>query len=175
MSILLPHFLNEGRGTLDVYFSRVYNPIWTNPADGFSWMEAPSPTRQGMLRTPLTPTWSETAGFKDYVLPMGVGTERHDVASFETHNGRWIGFRQPVMRCLPRSGERADRRPAPTSSTSGEVWEENGARIDLSWRIDPDGSRGIRQWFESDEVPGTPITVDEYYGTSVRELGTGSG
>ncbi len=28
MSILLPHFLNEGRGTLDVYFSRVYNPIW---------------------------------------------------------------------------------------------------------------------------------------------------
>ena len=39
MSILLPHFLNEGRGKLDTYFSRVYNPIWTNP-DGFSWMEA---------------------------------------------------------------------------------------------------------------------------------------
>ena len=39
MSILLPHFLQDGRGKLDVYFSRVYNPIWTNP-DGFSWMEA---------------------------------------------------------------------------------------------------------------------------------------
>ena len=39
LSILLPHFLKEGRGKLDVYFSRVYNPVWTNP-DGFSWLEA---------------------------------------------------------------------------------------------------------------------------------------
>jgi anaerobic selenocysteine-containing dehydrogenase len=38
MSYLLPHFLKEGRGRLDVYFTRVYNPLWTNP-DGFSWME----------------------------------------------------------------------------------------------------------------------------------------
>ena len=38
MSFLLPHFLKEDRGRLDVYFTRVYNPLWTNP-DGFSWME----------------------------------------------------------------------------------------------------------------------------------------
>ena len=38
MSILLPHLLKQGRGKLDVYFTRVYNPIWTNP-DGFSWLE----------------------------------------------------------------------------------------------------------------------------------------
>ena len=31
MSILLPHFLREGRGKLDTYFTRVYNPVWTNP------------------------------------------------------------------------------------------------------------------------------------------------
>ena len=48
MSILLPHFLHEGRGTLDVYFSRVYNPIWTNP-DGFAWMEALTDESQGRL------------------------------------------------------------------------------------------------------------------------------
>ncbi|HEY0430333.1 MAG TPA: molybdopterin-dependent oxidoreductase, partial [Pyrinomonadaceae bacterium] len=29
MSFLLPHFLREGRGKLDVYFTRVYNPVWT--------------------------------------------------------------------------------------------------------------------------------------------------
>ena len=39
MSMLLPHFLLDGRGKLDTYFSRVYNPVWTNP-DGFSWLEA---------------------------------------------------------------------------------------------------------------------------------------
>ena len=38
MSFLLPHFLKEKRGKVDVYFTRVYNPVWTNP-DGFSWME----------------------------------------------------------------------------------------------------------------------------------------
>jgi anaerobic selenocysteine-containing dehydrogenase len=31
----------------------------------------------------------------------------------------------------------------------GEVWEENEFWIELSWRIDPDGSLGIRKFFES--------------------------
>src|SRR5262249_55178220 len=31
MSFLLPHFLKEGRGKLDTYITRVYNPVWTNP------------------------------------------------------------------------------------------------------------------------------------------------
>ncbi|GIX48862.1 MAG: hypothetical protein KatS3mg131_3073 [Candidatus Tectimicrobiota bacterium] len=38
MSFLLPHFLKEGRGRLDTYFTRVYNPVWTNP-DGATWIE----------------------------------------------------------------------------------------------------------------------------------------
>ena len=77
MSILLPHFLKEGRGSLEVYFSRVYNPIWTNP-DGFSWIEALRDEDKVGCHVALTPTWSETAWFADYVLPMGVGAERHD-------------------------------------------------------------------------------------------------
>ena len=36
MSFLLPHFLKEGRGNVAMYFTRVYNPVWTNP-DGMSW------------------------------------------------------------------------------------------------------------------------------------------
>ena len=165
MSILLPHFLAEGRGRLEVYFSRVYNPVWTNP-DGFSWLEALKDPDKVACHVALTPTWSETAVFADYVLPMGVGAERHDVASFETHAGRWIGFRQPVLRRF------AEIRGADVANGSrthefnpGEVWEENEFWIDLSWRIDPDGSMGIRRWFESTERPGTPMSVDEYYGS----------
>jgi hypothetical protein len=45
----------------------------------------------------------------------------------------------------------------------GEVWEENEFWFELSWQIDPDGSLGIRRWFESREHPGERITVDEYY------------
>jgi len=164
LSILLPHFLNEGRGRLDTYFSRVYNPIWTNP-DGFSWLEALRDPDKVGCHVALTPTWSETAWFADYVLPMGVASERHDLASFETHAGRWIGFRQPVMR---RYAELHGASLGPETRSHeynpGEVWEENEFWIDLSWRIDPDGALGIRRWFESDERPGEPITVDEYYG-----------
>jgi len=37
MSHILPHMVKDGRGTMDVYFTRVFNPVWTYP-DGFSWI-----------------------------------------------------------------------------------------------------------------------------------------
>ncbi len=164
-SILLPHFLKEGRGKVDTYFSRVYNPIWTNP-DGFSWLEALTNEDLVGCHVALTPTWSESAWFADYVLPMGNGAERHDVASYETHSGRWIGFRQPVFRV------NAEKEGRPVNRTweanPGEVWEENEFWIDLSWKIDPDNSLGIREHFESNVNPGTPLGIDEYYDMMFR-------
>ncbi|MBA3741734.1 molybdopterin-dependent oxidoreductase [Sporichthya sp.] len=160
MSILLPHFLAEGRGVMDVYFSRVFNPIWTYP-DGFTWMKALSDPEKVRCHVALTPTWSETAEFADYVLPMGHSTERHDTHSYETHAARWLGFRQPVKRVA------MDKLGMPYTDTRdsnpGEVWEENELWFELSWRIDPDGSMGIRQHFESKYRPGEKVTVDEYY------------
>ena len=161
MSFLLPHFLKEGRGRLDTYFTRVYNPVWTNP-DGFSWIEVLRDEELVGLHVALTPTWSETAYFADFVLPMGHASERHDVTSYEQYDGQFIAFRQPVLR------EARSRRGDPASDTRevnpGEVWEENELWIELSWRIDPDGSLGIRQFFESRERPGERLSVDEYYG-----------
>jgi anaerobic selenocysteine-containing dehydrogenase len=160
MSILLPHLLGDGRGHLEVYFSRVYNPIWTNP-DGFSWMEALTDREKVGCHVALTPTWSETATFADYVLPMGHATERHDTHSYETHAGRWLGFRQPVRRV---AFEKLGREFTDTRDTNpGEVWEENEFWFELSWRIDPDGALGIRKYFESPYRPGERVTVDEYY------------
>ncbi len=161
MSILLPYLLKEERGRLEVYFSRVYNPVWTNP-DGFSWLEVLTDEEKVGLHVALTPTWSETAWFADYVLPMGVGSERHDTHSYETHSGQWLGFRQPVLRV---AGERDGKTYERTHEANpGEVWEESEFWIDLSWHIDPDGSLGIRKWFESPNDPSRPITMDEYYG-----------
>jgi anaerobic selenocysteine-containing dehydrogenase len=160
LSFLLPHFLREGRGRLDVYFTRVYNPVWTNP-DGFSWIEALTDEELVGLHVALTPTWSETAFFADYVLPVGVGSERHDVHSYEQYDGQWVGFRQPVLRT---ARERLGQHVSDTREVNpGEVWEENELWIELSWRIDPDGSLGIRRWFESQERPGEKLTVEEYY------------
>jgi anaerobic selenocysteine-containing dehydrogenase len=161
MSILLPHFLREGRGKLSVYFSRVYNPVWTNP-NGFGWIEALCDPDKVGLHAALTPTWSETAYFADYVLPMGLASERHDLHSYETHDAQWLGFRQTVLRA---ARERLGQTSSDSRETNpGEVWEENEFWIELSWRIDPDGSLGIRRYFESSKEPGTKLGVDEYYG-----------
>jgi anaerobic selenocysteine-containing dehydrogenase len=161
MSFLLPHLLKEGRGKLDTYFTRVYNPVWTNP-DGFSWIEALTDEKLVGCHAALTPTWSETAYFADYVLPMGLGPERHDIHSYETHDAQWLGFRQPVMRAARQrnGGEVNDTREV----NPGEVWEENEFWMELTWRIDRDGSLGIRQFVESKKNPGERLSVDEYYG-----------
>jgi anaerobic selenocysteine-containing dehydrogenase len=45
----------------------------------------------------------------------------------------------------------------------GEVWEEDEFWIALSWHVDPDGSLGIRQHFESPYRPGERVTITEYY------------
>ncbi len=160
MSFLLPHFLKEGRARLEVYFTRVYNPVWTNP-DGFSWIEALTDETKVGLHVALTPTWSETAYFADYILPMGLASERHDTHSYEQYDGQWVGFRQPVLKAVrERRGETVtDTREV----NPGEVWEENEFWIELSWRIDPDGSMGIRKYYESKKNPGQKLSIDEYY------------
>jgi anaerobic selenocysteine-containing dehydrogenase len=160
MSFLLPHILKNKNKRLEVYISRVHNPVWTNP-DGFSWIEMLADETKVGMHVALTPVWCETAQFADYVLPTGLGPERHDLHSYETHASQWIGFRQPVGRV---ARERAGQSPNTTLGTNpGEVWEENEFWIELSWHLDPDGSRKIRQHFESPYRPGQKITIHEYY------------
>ena len=160
MSFCLPHMLAEGRGDVDVYFTRVYNPLWINP-DGFMWMEALRDPDKIKCHVALTPTWNESAWFADYVLPMGHSGERHDLMSQETHAGQWIAFRQPVRRvAMERAGKQIDRT---YEANPGEVWEESEFWIDLSVAMDPDGALGIRQWFESPYRKGEVYTLDEYF------------
>ncbi|MGH7917651.1 MAG: molybdopterin-dependent oxidoreductase, partial [Candidatus Binataceae bacterium] len=164
MSYLLPHFLKDERAKIAAYFTRVYNPVWTNP-DGLSWIEALGDEHKIERHACLTPIWSETAWYADYVLPMGHASERHDLLSQETHAARWIGFRQPVLRvALERQGKKfAFTYEAHREAGVGEVWEEDEFWIELSWRIDPDGSMGIRKYFESPYRSGCKLQIDEYY------------
>ncbi len=160
MSFLLPHFLNENRGRIDTYFTRVFNPVWSYP-DGFSWIDMLCDEEKIGCHIALTPTWNETACFADYVLPMGHASERHDLNSYETHSGLWIAFRQPILREAARRSGRAVQFTYETNP--GEVWEEDEFWLELSWEIDRDDDLGIRQHFMSPWRPGEKITIDEYY------------
>jgi len=160
MGFIFPHLLKSGRGKAGVYFSRVFNPVWTHP-DGLTWMEVLSDENLVETHVALTPTWNETAYFADYVLPMGHAGERHDITSYATHQGTWIAFRQPVQReALRRQGKEVKYT---WEANIGEVWEEDEFWLDLSWNIDKDGKMGIRQYFESIDHPGSKITIGEYY------------
>ena len=161
MSFLLPHLLRYQDRKLDVYFTRVYNPVWTNP-DGCSWIEMLEDETRVGCHVALTPIWSETAQWADWVLPMGLAPERHDLMSQETHAGTWIGFRQPVGREFRRL-ERGEQPQTTLGTNPGEVWEEAEFWIALTFKIDPDGRLGIRRWFESQARPGEPRNLDEYY------------
>ncbi|MEM7246171.1 MAG: molybdopterin dinucleotide binding domain-containing protein [Acidobacteriota bacterium] len=160
MSFILPHLLERQGTRIDTYFTRVYNPVWTNP-DGGRWIRMLEEDDRIGCHVALTPIWSETAHWADWVLPMGLGPERHDLMSQETHAGTWLGFRQPILReWKRRRGEESD---TTLGTNPGQVWEEAEFWIALTWKIDPDGSLGMRRWYESKERPGEPITLDEYY------------
>ena len=155
MSFILPHMIKEGRGKISVYIPRVLNPVNTYP-DGFAWIEVLRDERKIEFIAALTPFWNETAWYADLVLPVGTSLERHDLHSYESYAGVWIGFRQPVARVVE---EKLGKKPI----IPAEYMDEAEFWIELSWRIDPDGSLGIRKNFESPYRPGEKITTDELY------------
>ncbi|MBN2895586.1 MAG: molybdopterin-dependent oxidoreductase [Campylobacterales bacterium] len=182
MSYLLPHLMSDTewqqkwikRGLnvpqkLSVYIPRMYNPVWINP-DGFRWLEVLKNEQKMELTMNLSPVWSETNWYVDYVLPVGLAGERHDQHSEATMPARWTSFRQPVMRVAlekmgwkPKNPNRATLE-AHIKAGLGEVWEENEFWFELCFNyVDPDGSLGIRQMWESKRHPGTPVTIAEWY------------
>ncbi len=167
MSFILPHLIEEKGSKLDVYFTRVFNPVWTYP-DGFAWVDLLKNEEKIGLHVALTPTWNETAAYADYVLPMGHSAERHDWISYETHSAQWVGFRQPVLReAARRMGKKTE---ATWETNPGEVWEEDEFWIDLSWKMDPDSKLGIRKHFLSPYRKNKKITIDEYYRYAFENL-----
>src|SRR5215472_5405464 len=59
--------------------------------------------------------------------------------------------RVPAARAAHGAGTARRERLRYPAGQPGEVWEENEFWIELSWRIDPDGSHGIRRYYESRE------------------------
>jgi anaerobic selenocysteine-containing dehydrogenase len=132
MSFLLPHFLKEGRGKLSVSFTRVHNPVWTNP-DGFTWIEVLQDESLIELHAALTPTWSETAWYADYVLPMRHAPEQHSLVRDPCRS---------LDRLSPTGAPRRAReaRTASARDLRGESWRSLGGERILDRTVLAGGS-----------------------------------
>jgi len=189
MSHMLPHLLldDEWRAKwnakglnvpskLAVYVPRMYNPVWINP-DGFRWIEALKREDKMELTFNLSPTWSETNWYCDYVLPVGLAGERHDQHSSPTMAARWLAFRQPALRVAlekmgwkPKNPSRGTLE-AHIAAGLGEVWEEVEFWATLiAEYVDPDGSLGIREHWASKEDPTKTVTIPEWYQAAFDNL-----
>jgi len=88
---------------------------------------------------------------------MGIGSERLIFTHMKTHNAQWLGYSPTVLpRRLRRLGESI-------TDTRQVTRERCGRRMSsgLTFRgvFDPDGSLGIRQFFESKQHPGEKLSV----------------
>jgi anaerobic selenocysteine-containing dehydrogenase len=190
MSYLLPHLLADKKWQkkwqdkglkvaekLAVWIPRMYNPVWINP-DGFRWIETIKDESKMELTFNLSPTWSETNWYVDYILPVGLAGERHDQHSEATMPARWTSFRQPVMRVALEKAGWKPKNPARATLEAhikaglGEVWEENEFWFDMCVNyIDPKGdvyldaakTKTIKSMWESKKTPGKPVTIAEWY------------
>jgi anaerobic selenocysteine-containing dehydrogenase len=182
MSYLLPHHLTDKKWQqkwidkglkvpqkIALYMPRMYNPVWINP-DGFRWIEALKDEKIVEMSMNLSPTWSETNWFCDFVLPVGLAGERHDQQSEPTKPEQWTAFRQPALRValekmkwVPKNINRATLE-AHMKAGLGEIWEENEFFMSLLYyHADPDGSLGIKKYWASKTDPSRPVTISEYY------------
>ena len=189
MSFLLPHLLldDEWRNKwkskglqvpekIGVYVPRIYNPVWINP-DGFRWIEALK--REDKIELPfnLSPTWSETNWYCDYILPVGLAGERHDQHSSPTQPSRWLAFRQPALRvALEKMGWKPKHPARGTleahmASGLGEVWEEVEfwANLMVDY-VDPTGELGVKKYWASKTDPNRAVTIAEWYQAAFDNL-----
>jgi anaerobic selenocysteine-containing dehydrogenase len=189
MSMIMPHLLMDtewqekwkAKGLniptkLSVWFPRMYNPVWINP-DGFRWIEVLKDEKKVELTFNLSPTWSETNWYCDYILPTGLAGERNDQQSTPSKPEKRIEFRQAVIRV---AAERMGWKPKdPTRATLeahmkfglGEVWEESEFWPNIMvHHIDPDGSLGVRQYWASKKDPTRAVTVPEWFDAAMSLL-----
>ena len=189
MSHIMPHLLMDDEwqdkwnkkglnipSKLAVWIPRMYNPVWINP-DGFRWIEMLKREDKIEMSFNLSPTWSETNWYCDFVLPVGLAGERHDQHSEATKPARWLSFRQPALRvALEKMGWKAKNPTRATleahiQSGLGEVWEEVEfwSTIMVEY-IDPDGSLGVRDYWASKEDPTRAVTIPEWYQAAFDKL-----
>ena len=128
-----PYMVMRGEAKVSVWMTYYDNPVYTYPSshvwDTFLRDESLVP-----YFVSFSCYMSETTELADLIIPDTTYLERHDPESMPSGLYPCLSIRQPVIEAL------------------GGTQEFRQTMIDVIQKVDPDGSLGIRQYFEFDSV-----------------------
>ncbi len=130
VSHLVPFWIAEGRQKINVAFTYQDNPVYTNPGAQAVWGKLYRDEKLIPYFISMSSHMGEETALADIILPDCPYLERWEPESMPNSLWPWLGIRQPVHKSL------------------GESRENRVLLRDIVWKLDPDGSRGMRQFWE---------------------------
>lgn len=130
VSHLVPFWIAEGRQKINVAFTYQDNPVYTNPGAQAVWGKLYRDEKLIPYFISMSSHMGEETALADIILPDCPYLERWEPESMPNSLWPWLGIRQPVHKSL------------------GESRENRILLRDIIWKLDPDGSRGMRKFWE---------------------------
>jgi len=127
---LVPFWIREGKQKISVYINYMDNPVYTNPGSEAVWGELFRDEKLIPFRVVLTPFMGEEAQTADIILPDVPYLERWEPESMPNSLWPWVGIRQPVIPAM------------------GEGRETKDYIQEIIHRLDPDGSRNMKKYWD---------------------------
>lgn len=130
VSHLTPFFIADGRQKINVYFTYQDNPVYTNPGARAVWGKLFKDEKLLPYIVSMSPAMGEETALADLILPDCPYLERWEPESMPNSLWPWLGIRQPVHAPL------------------GEARENRIILRDIIHKLDPDGKRGMKQFWD---------------------------
>jgi len=129
VSHLVPFWIADGKQKVKIYFTYQDNPVYTNPGAQSVWGKLLRDEKLIPYYVSMSPHMGEETALADIILPDCPYLERWEPESMPNSLWPWLGLRQPVHAYL------------------GESRENRIILRDLVHKLDPDGKRGMKQFW----------------------------
>jgi len=129
VSHLVPFWIADGKQKINVYITYQDNPVYTNPGAMAVWGKLFKDEKLIPYFVSMSPFMGEETALADLILPDCPYLERWEPESMPNSLWPWLGIRQPVHKAL------------------GESRENRVMLRDIIWKLDPDGKRGMKQFW----------------------------
>ena len=126
---LTPFGIAQGKQKINVLFTYMDNPVYTNPGAQAYWGKVYSDEKLIPYFVSLSTVMGEETALADIILPDCMYLERWEPESMPNSLWPWLGIRQPVIKPL------------------GETRETRIILRDLVNAIDPNGSKGMKKYW----------------------------